>query len=163
MHMYMYLHTHYLIVIFLIGPTIVEAAKMFIQENLSKLSDKFHTKFLKYIQYDPLTIKETYYLLRQTYLQKCTVDPYYGPSLSLENFSNIVMTAELLTEADGEFMCIYICKYICTYVYRFINLQIYVYIFNFLFLEISSNIIMTAELLTEADGEFTYKFTYVYT
>jgi hypothetical protein len=74
---YIYIHIYKCIYIYIyaylyslyIGPTIVESTKIFIQNELSKLSDKFHTKFLKYVQYDPDTIKETYYLLRQAYLQ----------------------------------------------------------------------------------------------
>ena len=46
-------------------------------------------------------MKESYYLLRQTFLQKACIHPVYGPAVTLDHFQKIATSASLLTEADG--------------------------------------------------------------
>ena len=47
-------------------------------------------------------MKESYHLLRHTFLQKAYLHPIYGPTINYEIFQKIVGRAKLLNEADED-------------------------------------------------------------
>jgi len=61
-----------------------------------------HSTYLKYTEYDAFTVNETYAMLKEFFFKNATMDPYLGPHLNVKEFENLMLSSQMLIEADND-------------------------------------------------------------
>jgi hypothetical protein len=78
------------------------AAELLFVGPLRKFVATARNTWLKYTHADSFTVNETAALLKEYYLLHASVDPYLGPSLSMSAFEALMVSSQMLIEADND-------------------------------------------------------------
>ena len=63
-----------------------------------------HSNYLKYTEYDAFTVNETYAMLKEFWSKNASIDPYLGPSMTVKEFEKLMVSSQMLLEADNDYM-----------------------------------------------------------
>ena len=72
--------------------------------SLRNFLSSMHNTYLKYTEYDAFTVNETYAMLKEFFLKNASMDPYLGPHLTVKEFEKLMVSSQMLIEADNDYL-----------------------------------------------------------